>query len=144
MIGFGCSVAAEKDGCCGDTARAVGEVGLLCRRKAGELNEKHDIVTSGTKTTKIVVLSTASKANELNEQHGILDRARESAVYAWEVVTDFAGRHRLGDRTVEGVGSAAHWAAEKVSIQLDDMNGTGPGSDPKNQSSAVKENRSTY
>lgn len=130
LLGLGCAYATTKEGCCGDTSRAIGEVGLTCRRKAKELNEKHDIASKSTKRTKVVVLSTVERAKELDQNHGILSRTKDSVVYVWEVVTDFAGRHRLVETSVEGVGSAAYWAADRVSAQMNQSGNANDNSPP--------------
>jgi len=110
LLGFGAAYAAKKEGALGDSARAVGDIALLTREKAREIEEKHHVSTR----SKEAAGKAWEKAKEMDRKHNILVKTKDFAVFCFQAVKDFCVRHRVAERTAEATGQAASWAAEQI------------------------------
>jgi hypothetical protein len=111
LLGFGASYAAEKkEGAVGDTARAIGDLAIISKAKAREIDEKHHVVDKSKKVASEVW----EKAKEADRKHKILDKTKAFLVYSWTATVDFIRRHNLIERGVNGVGKGVCWVMEKI------------------------------
>jgi len=114
VFGFGTAYAFEKQGAAGDAARAVGDLAISAKEKAQEIDRKHRVVDK----SKAAASEAWEKAREADRQHRILDRTRAFLAVSFANLTEFIRRHNLVERSVEGVGKAAYWVADKMAEQL--------------------------
>merc|ERR1712071_474786 len=74
LASLGLGAAAMTTGTAGDTARAVGSVGVEAGKKMKEIDEKHGIVEN----TKTAASQAWNKAKELDEKHQIVNKTKET------------------------------------------------------------------
>lgn len=112
MGGLGSAYAAKHKGgsCVGDTARAMGEVAILAKQKAVALDQKHNVV----KTTQEAAKTTFDKAKTLDEQYNITERTKTAVLVSGKATIDFAARHRLVERSIEGVGRGVAYIGRRI------------------------------
>jgi len=135
LLGFGASYAAEKkEGAVGDTARAIGDLALISKAKAKEIDEKHHVVDKSKK----VAGDLWEKAKEADQKHKILDKAKAFLVYSWTATVDFIRRHNLIERGVNGVGKGVCWAMEKIAGGQDRAAPTAPAQSPQSSAAGKK------
>lgn len=112
MGGLGSAYAAKHKGgtCAGDTARAMGEVATIARQKAIAVDEKYDVA----KTTKEAAKTSFEKAKAMDQKYSICERTKNAVISTGKTTIDFAARHRLVERSVEGVGRGLEYVGGKI------------------------------
>jgi hypothetical protein len=110
--GFGSAYAAKnKVGAVGDCARAMGDVALVAKAKALEVEEKHHVVDN----TKQVAAGAWENAKEMNREYNICEKTKDAIVYTGKATVNFTVEHRLLERGVQGMGRGMEFAAENLS-----------------------------
>ena len=122
FLGFGAVHATKKEGAFGDTARAVGDIAILAKDKAIEVNSKHHVV----ERSKIAATDALEKAKELNVKYIILERTTNILILTGEAVVNFILRHRLVERGREAAKRIVYLAAEKIKERSLDENEEAP------------------
>ena len=80
LLGFGAAYASTKtDGPVGDAARAVGDVALVAKAKAQEVDAKHNLVTK----TKVAAKEAWERAKQVDRKHNVLAKSKEFVVFSW-------------------------------------------------------------
>mmetsp|Transcript_11828 Transcript_11828/g.18648 ORF Transcript_11828/g.18648 Transcript_11828/m.18648 type:complete len:217 (+) Transcript_11828:231-881(+) len=116
LFGFGSAYATQKGGATGDAARALGDVAIVAKVKAEELDKKHNVVEKSKK----VAAKAWEQAKEYDRKHNVLDQAVEFAKFSWKSLTKFAQDHRLLERGVSGVGRSFEYVADRVTGDAND------------------------
>ena len=111
LVGFTAAYVAQKSGAPGDAARALGEVGLQVRAKALEVDEKHKIVDTTTKTAT-EIWETAKK---LDGETQVLEKSRGFVVDSWMSFVKFVKDRQLLEKGVDTAGKGYEFVADKVS-----------------------------
>jgi hypothetical protein len=93
VAGVAAAYGTTQSGPAGDACRAAGEIALIAKDKAKELNQKHQLVDKTNNGARAVI----AKAQDVNGRHEILEKIKAL----------FVG-------TVRGVGQAFQFAAEKM------------------------------
>jgi len=114
LTGFGAAHFAKKEGAAGDCARAIGQVALMARQKAVEVNQKHNLVRKGQDAAN----NAWEKAKEVDRRHNILERAKTFVVYSWNSLKEANRKHHLLQRATDGVGKAITFVTTKISEKL--------------------------
>lgn len=83
LLGFGAAYCTNKEGAAGDAARAVGDVALVAKSKAQEVDEKHNLVTK----SKIAASQAWERAKEVDRSHNVLQKSKDFVVFSWEKVS---------------------------------------------------------
>ena len=73
LAGFGTAYATKQQGATGECARAVGEVALEAKKKAQELNHRHDLVQKGQEQAS----KAWNKVKEVDREHNLLERTKK-------------------------------------------------------------------
>lgn len=110
--GFGSAYAAKnKEGAAGDCARAMGDVALVAKAKAFEVEEKHNVVEN----SKQVAAGAWENAKEMDRDYHICEKTKDAIAYTGKAAVNFTVKHRLLERGVQGVGRGMESVAEKLS-----------------------------
>jgi hypothetical protein len=72
VFGFSAAVATDSNGAAGDIARAVGDVAMLARMKAKEVDDKHHLV----QRSRILASECIKKAKEVNQKHKVVKKVK--------------------------------------------------------------------
>lgn len=110
MVGFGAAYSTRTEGAAGDIGRALGDIALMTRDKAGEIEREHRLVQKG----KDALSAGWDKAKEMDRKHHILEKVKDYLAFCWTETVDFTRRHRLLERGVHGVGKGIEWFFVKV------------------------------
>jgi hypothetical protein len=110
MAGFGTAYWTRKPGAGGDIARGIGEVAIVAKDKAKELNQKHHLVQKGQETAS----EAWERAKELDRRHKILERAKEYALYTYETAKELNRQHRILERTANVIGRLLSYIGSKI------------------------------
>lgn len=110
LVGFGAAHYTKKDGACGDSARALGQVALMARDKAREVNRKHDLVEKG----KQVAEEAWDKAKDMDRRHNLLDRTKEFLSASFAALKEANHKYNILERATEAVGKTLTLVATKV------------------------------
>ena len=111
LFGFTAAYVAQKSGAPGDAARALGDVGLHVRAKALEVDEKHKIVDTTSKTAT-EIWETAKK---LDGETQVLEKSRGFVVDSWMSFVKFVKDRQLLEKGVDTAGKGYEFVADKVS-----------------------------
>jgi hypothetical protein len=111
IFGFTAAYVAQKQGATGDAARALGDVGLHVRAKAIEVDEKHKIVDTTTKTAT-EIWETAKK---FDGETQVLETSRGFVVDSWLSFVKFVKDRQLLEKGVDTAGKGYEFVAKKVS-----------------------------
>jgi hypothetical protein len=110
--GFSSAYAAKnKVGAVGDCARAMGDVALVAKAKALEVEEKHHVVDN----TKQVAAGAWENAKEMDREYNICEKTKDAIVYTGKATVNFTVKHRLLERGVQGMGRGMEFAADNLS-----------------------------
>lgn len=124
LLGFGAAWAADKEGAAGDASRAVGEVALLAKSKAREVDSKHNLVLR----SKVAASEAWERAKEVDRRHNVLEKTKGFVVFSWEKVLEINREHRLLERSVEAFGRAIGFVLTQISEKLRQNDGGGRNS----------------
>lgn len=135
LLGFGTAYATNKDGAAGDAARAVGDVALVAKTKAREVDNKHQLVEK----SKVAANHAWERAKELDRRHRVLEKAKDFVQFTWLKILEINREHRVLERAVEGVGRMMAFALSKISERVNprDENGDSWTEAPPPSSSTV-------
>jgi len=111
LFGFTAAYVAQKSGAPGDAARALGDVGLHVRAKALEVDEKHKIVDTTTKTATEIW----EKAKKFDGETQVLETSRGFVVDSWMSFVKFVKDRQLLEKGVDTAGKGYEFVADKVS-----------------------------
>lgn len=114
LLGFGTAYAFDKDGAAGDAARAVGDVALVAKEKAVEVDAKHNIVEK----TKIAANNVWERCKEVDRKHNVLEKTKGFVVFSWTKMLEINREHRVLERAVEGIGRAMAYLLTQISNKL--------------------------
>lgn len=93
VAGVAAAYGTSQKGFAGDACRAAGDIALVAKEKAIEVDRKHDIV----KTTRSGANKLIEKAKDVNEEHHILEKMKQVVIC-----------------TLKNVAAALQLAAEKM------------------------------
>jgi hypothetical protein len=110
LLGFGAAYSTRKEGAAGDIGRALGDVALITRDRAVEIDRKHFLVQKG----KDALARGWEKAKEMDREHHILEKGKDFLIFCWTETVDFTRRHRIIERGVQGVGKALEWLFSRI------------------------------
>ena len=80
LLGFGAAYASTNtDGAVGDAARAVGDVALVAKEKAKQVDAKHNLVTK----SKIAANEAWERAKQVDRKHNVLAKSKDFVVFSW-------------------------------------------------------------
>ena len=112
FFGFGAAyAAATKEGAVGDVARAIGEVGLVAKAKAQEVDERHKLVDK----SKVAAAKYLEDLQDADRKHRILEKLKRFVIWSWEATLDYARRHHLVERGLAAVENGLDRLLEKIS-----------------------------
>jgi hypothetical protein len=139
LLGFGAAYASTKtDGPVGDAARAVGDVALVAKAKAQEVDAKHNLVTK----TKVAANEAWERAKQVDRKHNVLAKSKEFVVFSWCVNRNVAfalwicilifsfseccrqkmleinREHRVLERSVEALGRALAYLVSQLQEKM--------------------------
>ena len=110
--GFSSAYAAKnKVGAVGDCARAMGDIALVAKAKALEVEEKHHVVDN----TKQVAAGAWENAKEMDREYNICEKTKDAIVYTGKATVSFTVKHRLLEKGVQGMGRGMEFAADTLS-----------------------------
>jgi hypothetical protein len=121
LLGFGAAWAADKDGAAGDASRAVGDVALLAKTKAREVDSKHNLVLK----SKVVASEAWERAKEVDRRHNVLEKTKGFVAFSFEKICEINREHRVLERSVEAFGRAIGYVLTQISEKLRQNNGGG-------------------
>lgn len=103
LLGGATGLAATQDGAVGDAAKAVGQVAVICRHKAAELDEKHAI--SGK--MRSACGSCWETTREMTERHNVAETTQNLVASTVRGVQNANEKHQIVDKTARGIGGVA-------------------------------------
>jgi hypothetical protein len=109
-VGVGVAHGTKSPGATGDVCRAVGDVGLIIREKAIDLNRKHNIV----ERTKESAKNATNAAKEVEGKHHLFENFKNIVADTWENLVLFEKKHNLLQRTKEGIDHSLSFIGEKM------------------------------
>ena len=120
LLGFGTAYAIDKDGAAGDAARAVGDVALLAKHKAIEVDAKHNLVEK----SKTVANDAWKGCKEVDRTHNVLEKIKGFVVFTWGKMLEINREHRVLERAVEGIGKAMAYLLTQISNKMNPRDDT--------------------
>jgi hypothetical protein len=120
LMGFGTAYAVDKDGAAGDAARAVGDVALLAKRKAIEVDAKHSLVEK----SKVVANDAWERCKEVDRKHNVLEKTKGFVVFTWGKMLEINREHRVLERAVEAIGKGMAYLFTQISNKLNPRDDT--------------------
>jgi hypothetical protein len=115
VLGFGSVYYCKLEGATGDAARALGDVALVAREKARQVNQKHHIVDR----SKVAATDAIHRIQEADRNHEFKTKLRKFPKYCWTSTLEFAQRHRLVDRGSEKLKKLLDILVEKMTEHSD-------------------------
>lgn len=103
LLGGATGLAATQDGAVGDAAKAVGQVAVICRHKAAELDEKHAI--SGK--LRSACGSCWETTRQVTERHNVAETTQNLVASTVRGVQDANEKHQIVEKTARGIGGVA-------------------------------------
>lgn len=82
LVGYGTVYYVDKDGAAGDISRAMGEIAISVRDKAGVLNEKHNIVEK----SKVAAENAWEKAKQADREHHIVENTKQAISVGFQFI----------------------------------------------------------
>jgi len=119
LLGFGAAWASDKDGAAGDAARAVGDVALVAKSKAIEVDSKHNLVLQA----KTAASEAWERAKEVDRTHNVLEKTKGFVVFSWEKMLEINREHRVIERSVEAIGRALGYVLTQISEKIRQQDG---------------------
>ena len=110
VFGFGTAYYSKEEGPYGDVARALGEVAIVARDKAKEVEHKHHLVDKG----KVAATEAIEKIQEADRRHQLKDRFSEFISWCWASTLDYAKRHHLIEKASEAMREILDKITEKM------------------------------
>lgn len=110
LAGVGSAYGTTQQSPAGDCTRSMGRMALLCRDKAIEVNQKHNVIDK-TKTAAIVCWE---KSKDMNERHRMAERTKGCLLSSWEGMKNANQKYRIVDRTFEGIGYACTYVNDNL------------------------------
>merc|ERR1712232_110267 len=98
-------------GAAGDTARAIGGVGVEAGKKAKEIDEEHQVVEN----SKMAAKEAWAKAKELDEKHNINEKTKQTAVAAYHSAVKFEKKHNIIENVAKSITKGANALTETLS-----------------------------
>jgi hypothetical protein len=131
VLGFGSAYYCKQQGVTGDTARALGDVALVARDKARQVNQKHHIVDR----SKVAATDAIHRIQEADRNHEFKTKLQEYSKYCWKSTLEFAQRHRLVDRGSEKLKQLVDMLVEKMRERSDRVavGAPAPSAPPSNE-----------
>jgi hypothetical protein len=115
LLGFGAAYASTKtDGPVGDAARAVGDVALVAKAKAQEVDAKHNLVTK----TKVAANEAWERAKQVDRKHNVLAKSKEFVVFSWQKMLEINREHRVLERSIEALGRALAYLVSQLQEKM--------------------------
>merc|ERR1712154_158594 len=109
-VGVGVAHGTKSSGATGDICRAFGDVGLIIREKAIDLNRKHSIV----ERTKENATNATNAAKDIERKHHLFENFKNILASTWDNLLLFEKKHNLLQRTKEGIGHSLSFIGEKM------------------------------
>jgi hypothetical protein len=101
LLGFGAAYATNTKGATGDVARALGEVALVAKEKAREVDEKHNLVDK----TKVAAIECLERIKDADRKHHFVKTMKKMVVWTFKSTIKFAKRRQLSERSSLAVGN---------------------------------------
>lgn len=111
ILGFGSAYATQKDGAVGDSARALGDVGIVAKKKFQDVDRDHHVVEK----SKVAAQQAWNKAKALDREHHILEHIKKAIIFSVQEIVRFVKEHRLLEKGVSLAGKGYEYAARKLS-----------------------------
>mmetsp|Transcript_6792 Transcript_6792/g.14827 ORF Transcript_6792/g.14827 Transcript_6792/m.14827 type:complete len:246 (+) Transcript_6792:120-857(+) len=98
----------------GDAARSLGDVALVVRDKAVEIDEKHDIVDKTKNAAGSLWQKSKAKGEELNEKHDIIGKSRSVLERMYMKAVDLNNEYHIIERARQVLGNILETIANKL------------------------------
>ena len=115
----------------GDAARSLGDVALVVRDRASELNDKHDLVNRGKNAAGSLWQKSKAKGEELDAKHDIVNKGRNLMERIMAKAIELNNEHRIVERGRLLLGNILTAIANKLS------DGTGDAQQQQQQRQAA-------
>ena len=99
----------------GDAARSLGDVALVVRDRASELNDKHDLVNKGKKAAGSLWQKSKAKGEELDAKHDIVNKGKNFMERVVAKAIQLNNEHRIVERAKLLLGNILTAIANKLS-----------------------------
>ena len=119
LLGFGTAWAHDKEGAAGDAARAVGDVALVAKNKAKQVDAKHHLVLK----SKNAINQAWQRAKEVDRRHNVLEKTKGFVVFSWEKILEINREHRVIERSVEAIGRALGYILTQIAEKIRQQDG---------------------
>lgn len=103
----------------GDAARSLGDVALVVRDRASELNDKHDLVNRGKNAAGSLWQKSKAKGEELDAKHDIVNRGKNLMERIMAKAIELNNEHRIMERGRLLLGNILTAIANKLSDGTD-------------------------
>ena len=103
----------------GDAARSLGDVALVVRDRANELNDKHDLVNKGKNAAGSLWQKSKAKGEELDAKHDIVNKGKNLMERVLAKAIELNNEHRILERTKLLLGNILTAIANKLSDGTD-------------------------
>jgi hypothetical protein len=114
LFGFGAAYATNTNGATGDAARALGEVALVAKEKARELEEKHHLVDK----TKVAAIECLERIKEANRKHHFVKKIKKMIVWTFKSTIQFAQKRQLSEQSSVVIGNHQRVAPVSSRVQI--------------------------
>jgi hypothetical protein len=105
----------KKEGAAGDTARGLGDVALVAREKAKEINDKHHIVDK----SKYAAAEAMGRLKKTKRSEELKEKSKRFFRMCFQHVADYARRRRLVERGSEKLRILVDKLAENLNQTLE-------------------------
>ena len=103
----------------GDAARSLGDVALVVRDRASELNDKHDLVNRSKNAAGALWQKSKAKGEELDAKHDIVNKGKGLMDRVVAKAIELNNEHRIVERTRLLLGNILTMIANKLSDGTD-------------------------
>ena len=103
----------------GDAARSLGDVALVVRDRASELNDKHDLVNRSKNAAGALWQKSKAKGEELDAKHDIVNKGKSLMDRVVAKAIELNNEHRIVERTRLLLGNILTMIANKLSDGTD-------------------------
>merc|ERR1712170_176105 len=99
----------------GDAARSLGDVALVVRNRASELNDKHELVNKGKKAAGSLWQKSKAKGEEFDAKHDIVNKGKNFMERVVAKAIELNNEHRIVERAKLLLGNILTAIANKLS-----------------------------
>lgn len=118
FLGFATIYAAQKEGIVAEAVRALGDVALVAKEKALEMERKHNFFQNFVHKSQVMIDDLLKSVYGMDKEHHIFERLRTFAWSLWISAVEYNRRHQIVEGCLRAFGAVAAVAFELITDQI--------------------------